>query len=1350
MPQQQQSGPSYSDLQIGGGGSYDAGEQSSSYGFDPATGHVIQRSASLCLPPQNLYPHQQYQQAQQHPQMQPQQQPQQHFGPYDAAPHEASGAVAEHEVDRRTSIHPNFGFGHHALHEQRAFAAPLQQQQQQQQQMTEAQAHEMHLNASRQQHQQHQQPKSLRQQVLTPTFAQHAQFAAAGGAIGQSPNSAASEAGAIVMARSSSLPHLFGQREFNSPALSLDTSSTFTPDMSVAGGGAGQHLFASFSGGPSSSSTMFYGGGGSGGAPDCSSSEHMPSPELGFVADAAAAAAAAAAASMGGEMSYDLSSMSADTTLCDATSMQSKLSAAEHHHHHLHMLHHGALAEGHIPAHFADGVRRYGSGEAGGFHQHHLGEPFPPVLGADPAVFGPGTVPLRRTKSLFAPSTQPAPTTETSQASASNIAATATDTVDTKQHPGRRPPLPANESTKYSISTLLAITRAAEADPSIFPCPFCDKSYEGKHGRSIWRRHLQDKHAIPLSAQPRRTRWDSDVNRPKNDEERRQRMLESKRRWAQKRRCQKMLEQGAQVAAAAAAAAVEEAEKSQMGEEVIEQMRAWYEYAKAQMLDVMTPGRARFLAGLDEGQHEGELMGAEYEDEGEDEDGDGEDFGEEDGGGFAEGGVEAGPSASQQTLGAHLRVVDGKTSLTPGRPTAADANGISPRSPFALPSWLDQQPPSLRAAALAAIEAQRAEMKSRKRAAAGQDPDSANKSASKRRPSSSEVALAMNRTTSMPAYSEDMKMHLRASAMKRTSSHHHAPLLTSSTTVWDPFVVPLLPTRGLGENSSGDEPGSGMDPLAHKQSEQGAFSKNLAVPAVHFPTSAMPSAVKKALGPEALNYPHEGSNHHVGGVDHSPTPASRRAGAMAGAGTAPMMSSSSLASSPVRKIRGPMRAPDGSVVIDNLALRQPAVSTPVGEEPPPVSSSSPFSLGAAIALGNPPLIEPAGSGSAHDANVPSNPFSLEKHKISPSQPSKVPGGLERRKSSHDFVRPLLNPPNDALPVRAAIADSLATSPGFAMSRHLPPLPGLNERGEDPMMAPDTTSRKTDDALGLSTLVGMDTPLRMFAGAIAKSESLPFLLGTPRPRNRRQRETTGTLSTTLLSGGNMLASTSTTAAVGLHALPAASRPTTATGAAAPLATPDRFTQPRGLSSVFRNLGGTPSAGFRFDMERSPHSALMSIGNLGNAPLSTSKSWGTLSSAMLEWPMAGGVELSPIRTKLPLGERRDAINLPFASAHGGGGPHDSGREHRSGSPLSFGFHSKSGSGSESGFGSPVLRSTTSASGSAALSALGAALTRPRGLSSLTKGHAGAAKRTWGAENDVRAFQGGGTHEWKRLRV
>ncbi|GAA6057839.1 hypothetical protein JCM3770_000606 [Rhodotorula araucariae] len=79
---------------------------------------------------------------------------------------------------------------------------------------------------------------------------------------------------------------------------------------------------------------------------------------------------------------------------------------------------------------------------------------------------------------------------------------------------------------------------ASSADVD-FKCPQCDKVYRGKHARSIWRRHLQDKHGIPLSQQPRRTRWDTDASRPKSEEEKRARTLDSKRRWARKNRADK-------------------------------------------------------------------------------------------------------------------------------------------------------------------------------------------------------------------------------------------------------------------------------------------------------------------------------------------------------------------------------------------------------------------------------------------------------------------------------------------------------------------------------------------------------------------------------------------------------------------------------------------------------------------------------------------------------------------------------------------------------------------------------------------------------------------------------------------
>lgn len=60
-----------------------------------------------------------------------------------------------------------------------------------------------------------------------------------------------------------------------------------------------------------------------------------------------------------------------------------------------------------------------------------------------------------------------------------------------------------------------------------FTCTYCNKLYRGKNARSILRRHLKTKHNINP---PRGTRWDNDPNRPKTDEERRLRVLESKKR----------------------------------------------------------------------------------------------------------------------------------------------------------------------------------------------------------------------------------------------------------------------------------------------------------------------------------------------------------------------------------------------------------------------------------------------------------------------------------------------------------------------------------------------------------------------------------------------------------------------------------------------------------------------------------------------------------------------------------------------------------------------------------------------------------------------------------------------------
>lgn len=41
-----------------------------------------------------------------------------------------------------------------------------------------------------------------------------------------------------------------------------------------------------------------------------------------------------------------------------------------------------------------------------------------------------------------------------------------------------------------------------------YTCRLCRKTYNGKNARSVARRHLQDRHGVPLSLQQRRSRWD--------------------------------------------------------------------------------------------------------------------------------------------------------------------------------------------------------------------------------------------------------------------------------------------------------------------------------------------------------------------------------------------------------------------------------------------------------------------------------------------------------------------------------------------------------------------------------------------------------------------------------------------------------------------------------------------------------------------------------------------------------------------------------------------------------------------------------------------------------------------------
>ncbi|ORY21992.1 hypothetical protein BCR39DRAFT_562480 [Naematelia encephala] len=76
----------------------------------------------------------------------------------------------------------------------------------------------------------------------------------------------------------------------------------------------------------------------------------------------------------------------------------------------------------------------------------------------------------------------------------------------------------------------------------MYTCRLCRKTYDGKNARSVARRHLQDKHGVPLALQKRRSRWDGEPDRPKDAVEVRERTLQSKRNWAAKNRPSRRLE----------------------------------------------------------------------------------------------------------------------------------------------------------------------------------------------------------------------------------------------------------------------------------------------------------------------------------------------------------------------------------------------------------------------------------------------------------------------------------------------------------------------------------------------------------------------------------------------------------------------------------------------------------------------------------------------------------------------------------------------------------------------------------------------------------------------------------------
>ncbi|KDQ19952.1 hypothetical protein BOTBODRAFT_51315 [Botryobasidium botryosum FD-172 SS1] len=73
-------------------------------------------------------------------------------------------------------------------------------------------------------------------------------------------------------------------------------------------------------------------------------------------------------------------------------------------------------------------------------------------------------------------------------------------------------------------------------------CLFCKKQYSGRNARSMWRRHVSGKHDFELSGSKAngKARWNAEENRPLTAEEKRIRMLASKRKYARKKREEKM------------------------------------------------------------------------------------------------------------------------------------------------------------------------------------------------------------------------------------------------------------------------------------------------------------------------------------------------------------------------------------------------------------------------------------------------------------------------------------------------------------------------------------------------------------------------------------------------------------------------------------------------------------------------------------------------------------------------------------------------------------------------------------------------------------------------------------------
>lgn len=77
------------------------------------------------------------------------------------------------------------------------------------------------------------------------------------------------------------------------------------------------------------------------------------------------------------------------------------------------------------------------------------------------------------------------------------------------RHPPALSPSNSHEAiNQYSKSQEPHSAGEGQSKWEMYTCRACRKTYDGKNARSVARRHLQDKHGIPLGRQARRTRWD--------------------------------------------------------------------------------------------------------------------------------------------------------------------------------------------------------------------------------------------------------------------------------------------------------------------------------------------------------------------------------------------------------------------------------------------------------------------------------------------------------------------------------------------------------------------------------------------------------------------------------------------------------------------------------------------------------------------------------------------------------------------------------------------------------------------------------------------------------------------------